>query len=179
MKIINKRHKFIDTIFFDVSDRMSLKNIVQQIFTEEWVGFYFRREEDLTSDEDLVLLKNSILEEFSTLGDYEFIQQFSDKHFDSIGIMQNTVLLSKSVLNMWEYFYSISIFQPTTILLWEKYKKFALRLANGEKDVFGYKQIEEGFCDFIIMKNIGGQELILSCKTELTEVLLEKINLGK
>lgn len=173
MKIIKRRHEFIDTIFIDVSERINLKKIIQKIVIGEWVGFYFRREEDLTNEEDLAILKKSILDEFSSLGEFEYIQKLSESHFDSIGIMQNTVMLSNSVLQMWECFYSISIFQPTNILQWDEYKKFALRLACGEKDVFGYKHIEEGICDFILMKNTGGDELILSCKAELTESILE------
>lgn len=168
----------IDTFFFEVTDRFELKSIIQNIFTDEWIFFYFKRTENLTDDVILESLKKDIDNDFKEYGEYQYLQKVDDNLFDSVGVLKKSIMFSNTVLKMWEYYYSVFIFQPVSIDMWESYKNFATEIAIKGSDLFGRKHIELGFCEFVVMKNLGGNELILSCKKELSDEILKKIGIN-
>ena len=78
---------FIDDFDIDnLEDRIRLKTIFKRIFPKDNTLFFsFRREENLTSDEELKRLRIKILDTFDSEGEYIVIRKLDDVRFDSVG----------------------------------------------------------------------------------------------
>lgn len=76
---------------------------------------YFRREEDLTDDEELLQLKQSIFTRFTLKGnEFKYLYQIDERRFDAIGEFKLEYDFANAIIEMWKYFYSFSFF--TTVI---------------------------------------------------------------
>lgn len=165
-----------ETIYIEIHDISTLKSILEHLLDETKTFFHFRRIEDLTDEDELKVLKNEILLEFSLYGKYDVIKEFNERVFDSIGILDDPERVLKKIIDLWRCFYSISLFQMNEEKEYVDYLDFIKAIVDSGGDLYGIKHIDAGLCDFIIMKGLGMEEVFISCKREIANDLLQKLS---
>lgn len=141
-----------------LEDRLLLKEIFRLFFADgDTLFFSFRREENLTDDDDLLRLRERVPREFMEHGDYIFLRKFDEEKFDSIGYLQCTDQTPGFLLDVWRYFYAFTVFIPKKQVEWDDYIRYVKR--KGFDDIDGKRLLNDGLADFILIKGLGGDYL--------------------
>ncbi|KMQ59937.1 hypothetical protein ACM46_16900 [Chryseobacterium angstadtii] len=153
---------FIDDFnLYNWDDLSKIKNIYKSLFFKGSTLFFsFRREEDLTDEKELKKLKTKILDIFNSEGEYIVLRKLDDKRFDSIArivVNENTY---NFLFDLWNYFYSCSIFIPNKDFTFSDYINFYKK--NKFEDKGNEKLLSNYFTDFTCIKGLGGDNMIIS-----------------
>lgn len=157
---------FIDD--FDISnleDRVRLKTIFKRIFPKgNTLFFSFRREENLTSDEELKRLRIKILDIFNSEGEYLVIRKLDDVRFDSVGRLAIDDNTYNFLFDLWSYFYSCTFFVPKGNLTLSDYISFQKK--NKLTDIGNEKLLNQDFAEVTCIKGLGGDNMIVSYRRD-------------
>src|SRR5215217_3341572 len=75
-------------LYNESDDRIYFKSIINKLFSVgDKVYFFFRREEDLTEDSELDVLRQLIFRRFETEGDFEYLFKIDQRRFDAIAMI--------------------------------------------------------------------------------------------
>jgi len=141
-----------------LEDRLLLKEIFKLLFKNgDTLFFSFRREENLTDDDDLLRLRERVPREFMEHGDYIFLRKVDEEKFDSIGRLQCTDQTPSFLLDVWKYFYAFTVFVPKEQVRWDDYIHYLKK--RGFDDIDGKRLLNDGLTDFILIKGLGGDYL--------------------
>lgn len=164
--------------YFDIynnnDDRIVLKTILSKLFSNgDSIYFQFRREENLTSDSETEMLRYTILSKFKAEGHLIYLRKLDEKRFDSIAMIQWNMHIPNFIIQVWKYFYACSFFKPENDLTFEEYGDY-LKI-NGFNDIDGLKKIKDSLCNFICIKGLGADYLVITGKSELLDPLYNNI----
>ncbi|RKS97845.1 hypothetical protein [Chryseobacterium defluvii] len=168
MKFNNRiLHKDISLLLiedFDINrwdDVSRLKKIYKSLFSKnDTIFFSFRREEDLTDENELKRLRIKILETFNDEGEYVVLRKLDDSRFDSVAritINENTY---NFLFDIWNYFYSCTFFIPTKGFTFSDYITFQKKIKFQDKG--NEKLLSNDYTNFSCIKGLGGDNLIIS-----------------
>ena len=148
-------------LYNSIDDRIYLKNLLNKLFqVDEQMFCYFRREENLTDDNELALLKKSIFERVSPPDQFKYIKKIDDRRFDAIAEIKLKIDFGQLVIDMWKYFYSFSFFVPINDLTFDEYEDYLL--SQGFDDINGMKLVNNKLAKFICIKGLGADHLIIT-----------------
>jgi len=155
-------------LYNSIDDRIALKKILNTLFSaEDEIFCYFRREEDLTTDEELVDLKKSIFTRFGSLGsEFKYIFKIDERRFDAIGKLKLKEDLANAIIEMWKCFYSFSFFIPINGLTFEEYEDYLD--VKGVDDIYGKKHVYDSLTRFICNKEVGGGGLVITSDVRIS-----------
>ena len=149
-----------------IEDRIHLKDIIRKLFPiDDEIFFFFNREEDLTKQSELDLLRVRIFEKFENDGKFEYLYKIDDRRFEAIGMIRVDLNTPNFILDCWKFFYSCSFFKPINDLTFEEYKDYID--VNGGEDINGLKHLWDKLTNFNCIKALGGDYLILSYESDL------------
>lgn len=167
----NKLNDYIDIITienFDLSqfeDIKKLKDIFQSLFDKQNKLFFsFRRIEDLTDAKKLQRLKKVISDLFSNYGQYVVLRKLDDARFDSVGQISINKYTYDFLICVWQYFYSCSFFAPNEEVSFDEFIAFVKR--NNYSDIGNNKLIANHFTNFSCIKDLGGEALIITHRSD-------------
>ena len=153
---------------FDINawhDANRLKNILKCLFfNDDTIFFSFRREEDLTSDNDLKRLRVKVIETFDKLGEYVFLRKLDEARFDSVARITVSDFTFEFIFDIWEYFYSCAFFIPSKGFSFSDYISFQKRIKFQDKG--GEKLLSKRYSDFECIKGLGGDSLVISYRKD-------------
>lgn len=153
-------------IYDSAEDRIYLKKVLSNIFSiGDELFFFFRREENLTDDAELKRLKQDVLREIKINGEFRYILKLDDKRFDAIAKVNLNSNFANLIISMWKYFYACDFFKLINELTFDEYEDY-LRV-NGVDDIGGIGMIQNKLTDFICVKGLGADHLIISYNAEL------------
>lgn len=161
----------VNTLFigiFDIydsdDDRRDLVELITKLSKGKFFFYSFRREEDifLTYDE-LVHYRSYIPQYFESRGKYQILRKRDETMFDSYGMLPVNDFSILFTLNCWQYFWSMSFFCPSDNFSWENYLS---KYNDLSKDLYGIKQITNGYSDSIFIRGHDGESLIFSYHIE-------------
>lgn len=149
---------------FDINawhDANRIKNILKCLFNnDDTIFFLFRREEDLTSDDELRRLRIKVVETFEKLGEYVYLKKLDESRFDSVARLAGSNFDIEFIIDVWRYYYSCTFFIPTDGFSFSDYISF--QKENKLHDKGGQKLLSKGYSNFECMKGLGGDSLIIS-----------------
>lgn len=154
-------------LYRSIEDRISLKEILNKLFNVgDELLCYFRREEDLTSEAELLQLKKSISTRFNSSGnEFKYIFKIDDRRFDAIGKLKLEYDFANAIIEMWKYFYSFSFFIPINDLTFEEYEEYLE--VNGVEDIYGKRHVYHKLASFICIKGLDGDHLIITSEQKI------------
>lgn len=153
-------------IYHKSDDRAYLRSIINKLFSiGDEVFFFFRREEDLTEDSELRILREKIFKKFEDEGKFDYLFKIDQRRFDAIAVIQFDFSTPNFIIDLWKYFYACSFFKPINDLTFEEYKDYLD--VNGVDDINGLKKIWNQLSNFILIKGLGADHLILSYVSDL------------
>lgn len=153
-------------IYNEVEDRIKLKGIINKLFSiGDEIFFFFRREEDLTDPFELEILREQIFKKFKNDGKFEYLYKIDQRRFDAIAMIRYDFNTPNFIIDLWKYFYACDFFKPMNDLTFEEYEDYLE--VNGVNDINGLKQLWDKLSDFICIKGLGGDYLIISYYSEL------------
>ncbi len=142
-------------------DASQLKNVYRCLFlNNDMLYFSFRREENLTDENTLRLLKIKISETFNKDGAYVTLREMDETRFDSVGRISIKESTFDFLFDIWNYFYSCTFFVPKNGFAFSDYVDFQKRIKFQDKG--GEKLLKAGHADFECIKGLGGDSLIVS-----------------
>ena len=145
----------------DLSDQIYLKDIVSKLFSiGDQVYFFFRNEEYFREKDERKSIRAEIFDYFDRFGKLVFLTKLDEKRFDAIGMIDFDLNTSDFILKLWKYFSSCDFFKPINDLTFDEYQDYLE--CNGVYDEDGLKMLWNKLCNFICIKGIGGDYLILS-----------------
>ncbi|RWU04018.1 hypothetical protein [Pedobacter chitinilyticus] len=149
-------------LYHSVDDRIAFKQMLNRFLKEtDEILCYFRREEDLTDDEELLQLKQSIFTRFTLKGnEFKYLYQIDERRFDAIGKFKLEYDFANAIIEMWKYFYSFSFFAPINNLTFEEYEEYLE--VNGFEDIDGKNHVYHQLANFICIKGLGGDYLTIT-----------------
>ncbi|WP_284464739.1 hypothetical protein [Chryseobacterium sp.] len=152
---------------FDISssnDMIQLKKILKKIFPRDSTLFFsFRREESLTSDEELKKLRAKIFDTFNKEGEYVVLKRLDDARFDSVAKIVINDQTYNFLFDIWNYFYSCTFFIPNKNLTFSDYITFHTN--NKFQDIANEKLLNQNFSNFTCIKGLGGDNMVLSYRS--------------
>jgi len=156
------RLSVINLNFYEsLDDRLLLKDIFKLIFKDnDQLFFSFRREENLTDNDELLQLRQRVPYEFKQHGDYVFLRKIDEERFDSIGYLKYSDQTPAFLLDVWKYFYAFTVFKPRESITWSDYVNYIK--TKGVEDIDGKRLLNSGLSDFILIKGLGGDYLNIS-----------------
>lgn len=153
-------------IYHESDDRAYLRNIINKLFSiGDEVFFFFTREEDLTEDSELRILRKQVLGKFESEGKLEYLYKLDDRRFDAIAMIKFDFSTPNFILDCWRYFYGCDFFKPINDLTFDEYLDY-LEI-NGLDDIDGLKQLWNKLSNFICIKGLGADHLIVSYDSDL------------
>lgn len=162
--------------YFDVyqslESRILIKELINKLFKiGDTMFFFFSREEDLTSDEELKSLRKQIIAKFQKEGEYKVLREIDSQRFDSVAMIRYDFSTPNFIIDLWKYFYSCNFFKPGNLNL-DEYIHY-LKL-NGVVNIDGKSQLDSGLTEFMCIKGLGADYLIISYKngSEVLESIL-------
>lgn len=161
------RLSVINLDFYEsLNDRLMLKEIFKSFFKEgDRLFFSFRREENLTDDDELLALRKKIPLMFEQQGDYIFLRRVDEEKFDTIGHINYTDHTPSFLLDVWKYFYAFTVFMPFEHVTWSDYVHYVK--TKGINDIDGKKLLNDGLTNFILIKGLGGDYLNISYVSDI------------
>lgn len=156
------RLSVINLDFYEsLDDRLLLKEIYKSLFRQgDRLFFSFRREENLTDDDELLELRKRVPLTFAQQGDYIFLRRVDAERFDSIGYITYTHHTPGFLLDLWKYFYAFTVFTPLEHVTWNDYVHHVK--TKGIDDIDGKRLLSDGLTNFILIKGLGGDYLNIS-----------------
>lgn len=153
-------------LYNESDDRIYFKSIINKLFSVgDEVYFSFRREEDLTENSELDVLRKLIFRKFEAEGKFEYLFKIDQRRFDAIAMIIFDLNTPNFIIDLWKYFYACDFFKPINDLTFEEYKDYLE--VNGVDDINGLKQLWNGLSDFICIKGLGADHLIISYDSDL------------
>lgn len=148
-------------------DRPYFKNVINKIFeTGDEIFFYFRREESLTDEEELEVLRESVFKKITEQGRLLFLNKIDQSRFEGIATIKFDCSDTPNfIVDAWKYFYSLDFFKPINDLSFEEYEDYLE--VNGVNDIDGLKLLRNRLTDCICIKGLGADHLVISYKSEL------------
>lgn len=156
------RLSVINLAFYEsLDDRLLLKEIFKSLFRQgDRLFFSFRREENLTDDDELLELRKRVPLTFAQQGDYIFLRRIDEERFDSIGHITYADHIPGFLLDVWRYFYAFDFFIPKEQVTWDDYIQYVKK--KGLDDIDGKRLLNDGLTNFILIKGLGGDYLNIS-----------------
>lgn len=152
-------------IYGSFEDRIYLKKILNNLFdVGNELFFFFRREENLTDEAELKLLRQNVIREIKTNGELRYLFKLDYERFDAIARININSNFSNLIMDMWKYFYSCDFFRPINDLTFDEYEDY-LRV-NGVDDIDGVRMLQNKLADFICIKGLGADHLIIASNSE-------------
>ncbi|WP_442589904.1 hypothetical protein ACSBL2_01455 [Pedobacter sp. AW31-3R] len=153
-------------IYHKPEDRARLKAIFGKLFSVgDELFFFFRREEDLTEDSELIILREKIFKRFEDDGKFQYLIKIDQRRFDAIAMIRYDETTPDFMIDLWKYFFACDFFRPTNDLTFEEFEDY-LQI-TGVEDRNGLRQLWDKLCDFICIKGYDGERLIISYYSEL------------
>lgn len=153
-------------LYHSIEDRAYFKKLISKFFKlGEEVFFFFRREENLTDDSELKFLKKKVLNELKDVGEFRYLFVLDEQRFDAIGRIIINLNFPNLLIDMWKYFYSCDFFIPINDLSFEEYEDYLQ--FNGVDDINGLGIIQNKLAEFIFIKGLGADNLIISYNSDL------------
>lgn len=161
---LNKDLALLSIEDFDINvwhDANCIKNILKCLFfNNDTIFFSFRREEDLTSDDELKRLRVNVVETFDKLGEYVFLKKLDEARFDSVASIIVNDFTFEFIFDILKYFYSCAFFIPAKGFSFSDFISFQKKIKFQDKG--GEKLLSKGYSDFVCIKGLGGDSLIVS-----------------
>jgi len=122
--------------------------------------FEFYRKENLTEEKILSEIENRLSK---ILNDEEFriIHDIRDDVFVSLFKLKVDMYSPNLILDFWRYFYSLSFFEPINDLTFDEFEEYELSSPIFGNE-YGIKWLWHKLTDKVYVKNLGGEELIIS-----------------
>jgi hypothetical protein len=156
----------LDLDFYEsIDDRLLLKEVFSSFFKRgDRLFFTFRREENLTEEEELFELRKKIPNRFA---DYVLIRKIDDERFDSIGCLNYSHETPSFLLDVWRYFYAFVVFRPNDDITWDQFILYTKK--EGIDDIDCRKLLSKKISNFALVKGLGGDYLniVMNSKTAL------------
>nr|WP_121271552.1 hypothetical protein [Pedobacter schmidteae] len=153
-------------IYNESDDRTYLRSLINKLFSiGDEVFFFFRREENLTQRTELEILREKIFKKFEDEGKFEYLLKIDQRRFDAIAMIYFDFSTPNFIIDLWKYFYACDFFKPINDLTFDEYRDY-LEI-NGVDDLHGLKQLWNRLSDFLIIKGLGADHLILSYESDL------------
>lgn len=154
-------------LYHSIDDRIAFKQVLNRFLKEaDKIYCYFRREEDLTSDEELLQLKQSVFKRFDLHGnEFKYLYQIDERRFDAIGEFKLEYDFANAIIEMWKCFYCFSFFIPINNLTFEEYEEYLE--VNGFEDIDGKNHVYHQLANFICIKGLGGDYLTITSSQEI------------
>lgn len=153
-------------IYNEKADCEYLKNMIDKLFcTGDRIFFFFRREEDLTDEEEMIRLRKEVFKKIDGSGKLVYLRKVDQRRFDAIATLDYDADTSTFIIDLWKYFYACYFFKPVNTLTFDDYQDYLA--INGVDDLYGRKMLMNKLCDFICIKGLGGEEIIISHQNTL------------
>lgn len=145
----------------DLADRVYLKNLVSKLFSVgDEVFFLLRNEEYFANKSELQVLKERVFKTFQESGKLIFLDKLDEKRFYAIAMIKYDLNTPDFIIDLWKYFMGCTFFKPINELTFEEYEDYLE--CNGDGDECGLKQLWNKLSNFISIKGVGGDYLLIS-----------------
>jgi len=151
--------------YFDIynpfDDQIYLKELFHKLFKiGETLYFFFRREEDLTDDDELTVLRKKIFSHLGQHGQMKYIRYLDQVRFDAIAYLTLDIGFGNLLVDMFKYFYSVDFFVPINGLTFDEYEDYLD--VKGVDDIDGINIILNSLTNLICIKGYDGDHLRIS-----------------
>lgn len=141
---------------------IQFKSWITKTFPVDSVLYFSLFRIESITDDSIRLEIAERLETIFTVQNYRVIYKHDEDICESIFILQMNINSSNIILDLWLNFYAVSFFEPQNNLTFEEFEEYQ-QINNGFNDnTLGQKWLWHQLADIVYIKNLGGEELIIS-----------------
>jgi len=122
--------------------------------------FDFYRIENLTEDKILSDIEKTLSKIFYAKN-YKKIHDIKEDVFVSLFKLEVEMNTANLILDFWRYFYAVSFFEPINDLSFDEFEEYELSHPIFDNE-YGKKWLWHKLADRVYIKNLGGEELLIS-----------------
>lgn len=130
-----------------------------------YLSFY--RKENLTEDKILSDIEKRLSKIFNAKN-YRKIHDIREDVFVSLFKLEVNIDTASLMIDFWRYFFAVSFFEPINALSFDEFEEYELSNPIFDNE-YGNKWLWHKLAERVYIKNIGGQELLISSYAFITE----------
>ena len=123
-----------------------------------YLSFY--RKENLTEDKILSDIEKRLSKIFNAKNNRKILDIREDV-FVSLFKLEVEMNTANLILDFWRYFYAVSFFEPINDLSFDEFEEYELSHPIFDNE-YGKKWLWHKLADRVYIKNLGGEELLIS-----------------